>query len=149
MTNSTEYELPAWDDRREQLKKRWLEQRGSWSPYWEDMLRLDPEFFEAYLNFYLASVAKGTIPTKYRELIYIAVDAVTTSLYEPGWRHHLQQAFAHGATIDEVMEVYEMIATVGIHSCNIGIPLMLEELRRSSASPTAVGAAPTDRAGES
>src|SRR5664279_4270447 len=99
MNQSIGYELPAWDDRREQLKQRWVDRRGSWTSYWEDMLRLDPDFFEAYLNFYLVSVNKGTIPTKYRELIYIAVDAVTTSLYQPGWRHHLQQAFANGATV--------------------------------------------------
>lgn len=137
MSQRKAFELPAWDERKEQLKQRWVDSRGSWGPYWEDMLRLDPDFFEAYLNFYLASVNKGTIPMKYRELIYIAVDAVTTSLYQPGWRHHLQQAFAHGASIDEVMEVYEMVSTVGIHSCNIGIPLMLEEYRRVSADTSA------------
>ncbi len=137
MTEKTGYKLPAWDDRHEQLKLRWIDRRGSWNSYWEDMLRLDPDFFEAYLNFYLVSAEKKNIPMKYKELIFIAVDAVTTTLYEPGLRHHIQQAFAHGATVDEVMEVYEMVSTVGIHSCNIGIPIMLEECQRASGGSPA------------
>jgi alkylhydroperoxidase/carboxymuconolactone decarboxylase family protein YurZ len=121
---------PGWDPRREALKQRWVTERGSWDSFWEDMLRLDADFFEAYLDFYMVPWRKGHIPAKYKELIYIAIDASTTSLYQPGWKHHLRQAFRFGASVEEIMEVYQLVSTIGIHSCNIGVPLLLEEHRR-------------------
>lgn len=40
-----------FDARQEQLKEEFTKNRGYGHVFWEDFLRLDPDFFEAYLNF--------------------------------------------------------------------------------------------------
>ena len=35
------------DERRRKLKQDFTEARGYWSPIWDDLLRLDPDFFAA------------------------------------------------------------------------------------------------------
>ena len=70
----------------------------------------------------------GPLPPKVKEFIYIAIDAATTHLYEPGLRQHIQNALRHGATAEEIMEVYELTSVLGIHACTLGVPVLLEEL---------------------
>ena len=71
---------------------------------------------------------KGPLEPKVKELVYIAVDAAATHLYVPGIRQHVKQAIKHGATAAEIMEVLELTSTLGIHACNIGVPILVEEL---------------------
>ena len=73
-------------------------------------------------------MASGPLEPKIKEFICITVDAAATHLYVPGIREHIRQAIAHGATAQEIMEVLELTATLGIHACNIGVPILLEEL---------------------
>jgi hypothetical protein len=53
--------------------------------------------------------------------------------YEPGLRQHIQNALRHGATREEIMEVYELTSVLGIHTCTLGVPVLLEELERAGA----------------
>ena len=59
---------------------------------------------------------------------YTAIDAATTHLYEPGLRTHIRNALRYGATKEEIMEVLELVSVLGIHSCTLGVPVLLEEL---------------------
>ena len=70
----------------------------------------------------------GPLEPKVKEFVYIAVDAAATHLYVPGIRQHIKQALGYGATAEEIMEVLELTATLGIHACNIGVPILVEEL---------------------
>ena len=63
-----------------------------------------------------------------KELIYIAIDAATTHLYEPGLRQHMRNALNYGATKEEIMEVLELVSVLGIHACTLGVPVLIEEL---------------------
>lgn len=112
----------------QELKDRFVEARGYWSPLWDGLLRLDPDFFEAYLHFSSVPWKSGVLEPKIKELIYIAIDASTTHLYEPGLRQHVQNALGYGATKEEIMEVYELTSVLGIHTCTMGVPVLLEEL---------------------
>ena len=49
----------AYDERQEGLKEDFTKKRGYWHGFWEDFLRLDPEFFEAYLEFSSVPWVKG------------------------------------------------------------------------------------------
>ena len=40
-------------------------------------------------------------------MIYIAIDASTTHMYEPGLKVHIRNALKYGATKAEIMEVYQ------------------------------------------
>lgn len=118
-------------ERQKQLKERFIKERGYWSEgLWANVLRLDEDYFEAYLNFSSVPWKKGVLPPKVKELIYIAVDAATTHLYEPGLRLHIINALKYGATKEEIMEVFELISVMGVHSCTVGVPILMEELEK-------------------
>ena len=116
------------DDRRRRIREDFIDRRGYWNDFWDGLLRLDPDFFEAYLQFSGVPWETGPLEPKLKELIYIAIDASTTHLYEPGLRQHIQNALRHGATREEIMEVYELVSVLGIHACTLGVPVLLEEL---------------------
>ncbi len=66
------------------VEGRFQARRGYWNPFWDGLLQLDPSFFEAYLEFSSVPWDHGTLAPKIREMLYIAIDAATTHLYEPG-----------------------------------------------------------------
>jgi alkylhydroperoxidase/carboxymuconolactone decarboxylase family protein YurZ len=116
------------DDRRRELREAFIEARGFWTPLWEGVLELDPDFFEAYIRFSSVPWTGGVLEPKVKELVYIAMDAAATHLFVPGIRQHIRNALEHGATREEIMEVLELTSTLGIHACNIGVPILVEEL---------------------
>lgn len=118
-------------ERQKQLKEKFITERGYWSEgLWDVVLRFDPDFFEAYLNFSAVPWKKGVLPPKIKELIYTAIDASTTHLYEPGLRQHISNALKYGATKEEIMEVFELVSVLGIHTCTMGVPILVEELKK-------------------
>jgi alkylhydroperoxidase/carboxymuconolactone decarboxylase family protein YurZ len=64
------------------------------------------------------------------ELLSIAFDASYTHLYAPGTRRHIKGALAAGATVQEIMEVLKLCVVQGVQSCNMGVPILAEELAR-------------------
>ena len=101
--------------------------RGDWNPLWDQLRELDPEFMEAYLAFRSVPHKNGPLPQKYKELIMIDINAATTHLYAPGVRRHMQNALKQGATREEILEVIQLTTVMGIHSCNLAIPILMEE----------------------
>ena len=116
------------DDRRRELREAFIEARGFWTPLWEGLLDIDPDFFEAYLSFSSVPWRNGPLEPKVKELVLLAMDAAATHLFEPGIRQHVRNAIGDGATREELMEVLELTSTLGIHACNIGVPILVEEL---------------------
>ncbi len=110
------------------LRDDFIESRGYWNDFWDGLLRLDPDFFQAYIAFSSVPWKKGPLEPKMKELIYIAIDAATTHLYEPGLRQHIRNALGYGATKEEIMEVLELVSVLGIHACTMGVPVLLQEL---------------------
>jgi alkylhydroperoxidase/carboxymuconolactone decarboxylase family protein YurZ len=129
-----ELPCPAAGPREERLKAEFIEARGYWSTLWDDILALSPDFFEAYLRFSSVPWRHGRLEPKVKEFIYIAIDAATTHLYEPGTRIHVRNALCHGATREEIMEVFELVSVLGIHSVTHGVPVLVEELRAAEAA---------------
>jgi AhpD family alkylhydroperoxidase len=111
------------------LKAEFVDKRGYWAPFWDDMLELDPEFFRAYTEFSSVPWRNGTLEPKVRELIYIAIDASATHMYAPGIRQHVRNALRAGATRAQIMEVIELVSVIGIHACTVAAPILLEEWR--------------------
>lgn len=104
--------------------------KGDWNPMWDDFAALDPDFMEAYLAFRSVPQTKGPLEQKYKELILIAINAATTHLYAPGVRRHIQNALKAGASMDEILETIQLTTVMGIHACNLAIPILLEEVSR-------------------
>ena len=102
--------------------------RGDWNPLWDQLRQLDPEFMEAYLAFRSVPHRKAHLPEKFRELVMVAINAATTHLYAPGVRRHIRNALKAGATREEVLEVIQLTTVMGIHSCNLAVPILMEEV---------------------
>lgn len=115
---------------------------GDWNPLWTTFSEWDPEFLEAYLRLRNVPFRNGPLPPKIKELILIAINAATTHLYAPGVRRHIQNALRHGATRAEIMETIELTTVLGIHSSNLAVPILAEELaehRRSKRAGRRLG----------
>ncbi len=119
------------DQTKQKLKKEFREKRGYWNEFWEGLLTLDSNFFEAYLKFSSIPWTSGVLEPKVKEFIYIAIDSATTHLYEPGLRIHIENAFKHGATKEEIMEVYQLTSVLGMHTCTVGVPILIEEIKKA------------------
>jgi len=120
--------MTALTSEQEAVKEEFIRVRGTWGPAWEAILQLDAGFLKSYLDFSAVPWKKNHLDAKTKELVYIAVDAAATHLYVPGIRAHVEAAKAAGATREEVMEVLELTATLGIHAMNIGVPILVDVL---------------------
>jgi alkylhydroperoxidase/carboxymuconolactone decarboxylase family protein YurZ len=114
--------------RQELLKADFTAKRGYWHEFWNGLLELDPDFFEAYLEFSSLPWTQGVLDPKVKELVYTAFDVAATHLYVPGLRQHVRNAIGLGATAGELMEVFELASTLGIRTCELGVPMLLEAL---------------------
>jgi alkylhydroperoxidase/carboxymuconolactone decarboxylase family protein YurZ len=123
-----EREVAPLDERRAALKADFEARRGYWHDFWDGLLELDPDFFEAYVGFSAHPWEHGVLEPKVKELIYTAFDASATHMYVPGLRQHIENALGYGATPAEVMEVFELASTIGIHGYLVALPIVLEEL---------------------
>jgi alkylhydroperoxidase/carboxymuconolactone decarboxylase family protein YurZ len=125
-----EIDIPL-DERRTALKSQFEKNFGYWNACWDGLLKLDPDFFAAYLEWSSIPWRQGRLEPKVKEFIGIAINAATTHLYESGLRIHIQNALKYGATKEEIMEVYQLISGLGMHTCTVGIPALLDELRNA------------------
>ena len=109
-------------------RNAYLAAGGVWSPAWEAVALAEPEFFAAYVRLFAAPAQGGTLDAKTRALVHVAVDGAATRLAEPELRESIGAALDAGATRAEIVEVFELAATLGIHACNVGVPLLQETL---------------------
>ena len=100
---------------------------GLFNPAWDAIYELDPQWLEEFIAMG-ADIYRGVLPAKLVELMAIAADASCTHLYTPGIRRHIQAAFAHGATIDEIMEVLKLCGAQGVDACELGAPILAQEM---------------------
>ena len=103
---------------------------GDWNPTWDLLLEMDPDYLEAFLGFRAVPQRNGPLEQKYKELIFIAINAATTHLHAPGVRRHIQNALRAGATQAEILEVIELTSIMGIHSMTLAVPILKEEAAR-------------------
>ena len=116
------------------LKEKFIENRGYWSPFWDDMLKLSPDFFEAYVEFSSVPWKTGTLEPKIKEFIYIAIDTATTHLHKEGSRIHIRNALEHGATKEEIMEVFQCVSVLGMHALTEGGPMLMQAARQADGA---------------
>ena len=116
--------------RQEKLKADFIANRGYWSELWDGVLALSPDYFEAYAEFSSVPWKTGTLEPKVREFVYIAIDAATTHLYEPGTKIHMENALRLGATPEEIMSVLALVSVLGVHTISMGLPILLDELKK-------------------
>ena len=121
----------ASDEQYKELREEFTNTLGAKAFHngWASLLSLDPVFFSASLGLAAVPRKKGHLSRKNQCLISLAVDSAATHLYTPGIRAHVAAALKEGASVHEILEVIELSSTLGIHACNIGVPLLVEVLK--------------------
>ena len=56
-------------------------------------------------------------------------------------RRHIANAFKAGATREEVLETIQLVTVMGIHSCGLAIPILVEEYEKfaGTSAPAKAG----------
>ena len=121
-------------ERKERLKDAFRASRGYFDEVWDEIIGLDLDFFEEYERFSSVPWHHGARDAKTKELIAIGLNASVTHMYMPGVRAHIRQALKFGATKDEIMEVFQLVSVLGVHSLTVGLPIFVEELKRAEAT---------------
>lgn len=104
---------------------------GQWNAAWDPFFQLDPQWTDEFMATGVAIYASKTFTPKEVELLSIAFDASYTHMYAPGTRRHIKGAFAAGASVEEIMEVLKLCVVQGVQACNLGVPILAEELARA------------------
>jgi alkylhydroperoxidase/carboxymuconolactone decarboxylase family protein YurZ len=104
---------------------------GQWNTAWDPFVELDPAWTDAFMAMGGGIYASGVMPPKEIELLSIALDASFTHMYAPGTRRHITSALKAGATMEEIMEVLKLCVVHGVQACNLGVPILAEELRHA------------------
>ena len=104
---------------------------GQWNAAWDPFFALDPHWTDSFMATGVQIYSGKTFTPKEVELLSIAFDASYTHMYAPGTRRHIQGALAAGATVEEIMEVLKLCVVQGVQACNLGVPILAEELERA------------------
>lgn len=79
------------------------------------MLRLCPDLFTAFFDYCAVPWKIGSVRARTKELAAIACDAAPTHVFGPGFRLHLRNAIALGATRRQIMETLDIAAEAPGH----------------------------------
>lgn len=112
---------------------------GQWNTAWDPFFELDPVWTDQFFSAGVGVYQSGLLSAKDLELLSIAFDASITHMYAPGTRRHIKGALALGASMEEIMEVLKVCVAMGVEACNLGVPILDEELARQSATREAAG----------
>ncbi|MEV0343466.1 carboxymuconolactone decarboxylase family protein [Nocardia sp. NPDC050713] len=105
-----------------------MRELGTWNPLWDQLSEWDPEWTEQFMAMGTTPIRRGVFPPQFVELLSIAIDAACTHMYSPGVRRHIRAALEIGVSRDEILTVLQMVSVLGIHACNLGAPILAEEL---------------------
>ena len=111
---------------------------GQWNEAWTPFYNLDPAWTEQFMAAGIPVYAGGVLSPKLAELLSIAFDVSYTHMYAPGTRRHIKAALKLGATIEEIMEVLKLCVIQGVQACNLGVPILAEELARTQREDEAL-----------
>ena len=132
-SGSDRAKIPPFSAEQEALKAEFIKIRGYWGEFWDQVLVLSPAFFKAYLGFTSIPWQTGHIEPRLKELIYIAIDANVTHLYEQGVRVHIKNALACGATPAQIMTTYQLATSIGMQTFEVGLPILADEVKALSS----------------
>lgn len=105
---------------------------GQWNEAWDPLCDFAPVWTDQFMATSIATYTSGIMPPKLIELLGIAFDASCTHLYAPGTRRHIKAALKAGATVEEIVDVLKLCVVQGDQACNLGVPILAEELARRS-----------------
>jgi alkylhydroperoxidase/carboxymuconolactone decarboxylase family protein YurZ len=112
-----------------------------WGASLDKFQEWDPQGFELLVRVGANPWTSGVLPRKEVELISLALNCACTNLDEMGMRRHIRAALAEGATRDELLTLLKMGSGLAVHSCSLGAPILVEEMKAAGVK-SAGGAKP-------
>ena len=91
--------------------------------------KLDSKVYKLFLEMGDATYCDGALPKKTKELIAIAIGAVTNC--ESCMQWHIEQAYKDGATIHEVTEAIEVAIDMGIGPVTVNARFALDVMENT------------------
>jgi alkylhydroperoxidase/carboxymuconolactone decarboxylase family protein YurZ len=116
------------------MTEKTLTESGPWSTSLSLLQEFDPAWANKCLPMTTNPWTNGILPHKTIELICIALNAACTNLNYEGTRRHIRAALEAGASREEILMVLKMSSLLGIHSCSLGAPILLEEAKAAGAA---------------
>lgn len=125
MTSDTSHSpAPALD--KAAIRAEYERLRGYWRPWTETLLQEHPALVQAYARYAGHPAQHGPLEERQIELIYIALDASGSHLFEPGLRVHMEKALALGVRPAEVFDTLHLVAVQGLDGVTQGADLLAE-----------------------
>ena len=107
---------------------------GPWDAAVAQLHEWDPQWAETCVKMSTNPWTNGIVPRKFIELVSIGLNAACTNLNPDGTRRRIKAALKAGATVEEIMEVVKLSVAQGVQACNLGVPILAEELAAVSAT---------------
>jgi alkylhydroperoxidase/carboxymuconolactone decarboxylase family protein YurZ len=108
---------------------------GPWDSSIDKLREWDPQGAELLYRVSTDPWTSGVLPRKEVELIYLALHCACTNLDEASTRRHIRAALDTGATRDEILLVLKCGTGLAVHSCSLGAPILLEEMKAAEVKP--------------
>lgn len=109
------------------IRERFEDDLGWWHPSFDELLELDPAFLDRYRAFLAHPWREGPLDERTKALVCLAVHASPTHMDADATRRYADLAFEHGASLEAVLEVLELVSTLGIHAITVGVPILVDE----------------------
>jgi len=116
-----EAEIPPLRAEALEVRDNFIRSRGYWTAMRDTIGQLMPAYFTAFIGACMEPWRSGSLTPAERELMYIAIDCSISHTYEPGLRMHIQNALRYGATRDQILEVFQLAALLGIEGYLLGV----------------------------
>ncbi|MGA7275188.1 MAG: carboxymuconolactone decarboxylase family protein [Candidatus Udaeobacter sp.] len=105
------------------------QQINPWGASLDKLKEWDPQGAELLLQVGTNPWRSGVLPRKEVELISLGLYCSCTNLDEVGTRRQIRAALDAGATREEITTVLKCGVGVAVHSCSLGAPILLEEMK--------------------
>ena len=112
-----------------------VQQINPWGPSLDKLKEWDPEGADLLLQVGTSPWRSGVLPRKEVELIFLGLCCSCTNLDEVGTRRQIRAALDAGASRDEILLVIKCGVGLAVHSCSLGAPILLEEMKAAGVKP--------------
>ena len=106
-----------------------------WGSSLNKLKEWDPKAAEMLLRVGTNPWTSGVLPLKEVELISLALHCSCTTLDDAGTRRHIRASLDEGATRDEILLAIQCAFGLAVHSCSLGAPILLEEMKAAGVTP--------------
>ncbi|MET0193981.1 MAG: carboxymuconolactone decarboxylase family protein [Hyphomicrobiaceae bacterium] len=110
-----------------------LPTREEEQPWRALMARLSPEWIEALDHLGATAERTSRLTAQERALIRLALAASPTHLNAQAVRAQVRSALGLGATPEEIAQVFQLVAHLGLHACSEGVPAVVRAAAERAA----------------